>query len=212
MLFPYSENTDPKLNDYSARLIDVLLPHAIVKRYPPGSKKLFTVNGECYCYILLEGHLAMHRATDHRLVSNISPPALIGLHNMPEKPLNDYIKTLESSLLALISVKNIFPLIAENNLWETLARYLVFVVNQYYAISMDTSSSSAYNLIKTQLIQLINEDEYVRLNTTAEKYIREKTGLSRSGIMRVLAELKFGGNIKIERGVLMEIKRLPLKY
>lgn len=47
---------------------------------------------------------------------------------------------------------------------------------------------------------------------TAEKYIREKTHLSRSGVMRILADLKTGGFIEMEEGRLIKINKLPAKY
>ncbi|CAM6830726.1 helix-turn-helix domain-containing protein [Klebsiella michiganensis] len=51
-----------------------------------------------------------------------------------------------------------------------------------------------------------------RHSVTAEKYIREKTRLSRSGVMRILAALKTGGFIEMEEGKLIKINKLPAKY
>jgi CRP-like cAMP-binding protein len=47
---------------------------------------------------------------------------------------------------------------------------------------------------------------------TAERYIREKTQLSRSGVMRILADLKTGGFIEMEEGRLIKINKLPARY
>ena len=58
----------------------------------------------------------------------------------------------------------------------------------------------------------MNENEDLRLLTNACDYIQEKTLLSRSGIMKILSDLKQGGHIVIERGILLEIKKLPEKY
>ncbi|MHA0938650.1 helix-turn-helix domain-containing protein, partial [Enterobacter kobei] len=62
------------------------------------------------------------------------------------------------------------------------------------------------------LNELFNEDPSVRNNITVESYIREKTHLSRSGVMRILAGLKKGGYIEMQRGVLINIVKLPEKY
>ena len=58
----------------------------------------------------------------------------------------------------------------------------------------------------------MSEDESVRGSITAERYIRNKTPLSRSGVMKILSSLKSGGYINIEQGKLISIGVLPKKY
>lgn len=67
-------------------------------------------------------------------------------------------------------------------------------------------------MIRQQLIKLMEEEEGYRYSVTAERYIREKTRLSRSGVMRILAALKTGGFIEMEEGKLIKINKLPAKY
>jgi CRP-like cAMP-binding protein len=71
---------------------------------------------------------------------------------------------------------------------------------------------TSYELICQQLVQLMNEDESYRRGITAERYIRDKTQLSRSGVMRILADLKAGGYVEMEEGRLIKINKLPAKY
>ncbi|WP_244207820.1 helix-turn-helix domain-containing protein [Rahnella inusitata] len=52
----------------------------------------------------------------------------------------------------------------------------------------------------------------MRENIAAANYIQLKTQLSRSTIMKVLAQLKQGGYVKIDNGILKEISHLPLRY
>lgn len=58
----------------------------------------------------------------------------------------------------------------------------------------------------------MNESEELRLATNTCDYIQEKTLLSRSGIMKMLSELKHGEHIELQRGVLLTIHNLPAKY
>lgn len=59
----------------------------------------------------------------------------------------------------------------------------------------------------------MREADELRLHTTAANYIQSRSFLSRSSIMKILADLKKGGYIITERGVLQEIqKNIPLKY
>ncbi|HEO9918192.1 TPA: helix-turn-helix domain-containing protein, partial [Enterobacter asburiae] len=43
-------------------------------------------------------------------------------------------------------------------------------------------------------------------------YILEKTRLSRSRVMKILGDLRIGGYIEINRGILKKINKLPEKY
>jgi len=45
-----------------------------------------------------------------------------------------------------------------------------------------------------------------------EYLIRDKTRLSHSGVLNILAGLKAGGYIVLDKGVLKEVKKLPEKY
>ncbi|MCY0818387.1 helix-turn-helix domain-containing protein, partial [Klebsiella michiganensis] len=77
---------------------------------------------------------------------------------------------------------------------------------------MPQGTPTAYEMIRQQLIKLMEEEVDYRHSVTAEKYIREKTRLSRSGVMRILAALKTGGFIEMEEGKLIKINKLPAKY
>lgn len=81
----------------------------------------------------------------------------------------------------------------------------------YVSFDMHTLST-AYEKIRVQLCELMTEPPSYREKISAEQYIRGKTRLSRSGVMRILASLRDGGYIELEKGVLQKIHSLPDKY
>ncbi|WP_414714013.1 helix-turn-helix domain-containing protein [Scandinavium sp.] len=52
----------------------------------------------------------------------------------------------------------------------------------------------------------------MRERILVENYIRDKTNISRSRIMRIHSNLKAGGYILMDRGILKDISNIPLKY
>lgn len=88
----------------------------------------------------------------------------------------------------------------------------MFMYNRLYNAVMPQGAPTAYEMIRQQLLRLMEEDESYRSAVTAERYIRDKTQLSRSGVMRILADLKTGGFIEMEEGRLITINKLPAKY
>ncbi|MEH9277909.1 helix-turn-helix domain-containing protein, partial [Klebsiella quasipneumoniae] len=69
---------------------------------------------------------------------------------------------------------------------------------------------ASYRVVRTKSY-LFNKAA-IRQQITAAAYIKSRTYLSRSGIMRILAELRTGNYITMERGILLDINHLPRKY
>jgi hypothetical protein len=74
------------------------------------------------------------------------------------------------------------------------------------------SALSSYEIICYQLYELMDETEEVRNNVSIVSYILSRTFLSRSSIMKILAQLKTGNYIETEKGLLRAINNIPSKY
>ena len=131
---------------------------------------------------------------------------------MATRSMNGYIKLLTTSDIGILSLERTFDIIRENDLWELLTMHMMVVTSKLYASNKMLTAPTSYDIIKSQLIELMSENEKYRNSITAENYIRDKTNLSRSGIMRILSELKEGGYIEINRGILMMVHQLPEKF
>ncbi|MNE79187.1 putative DNA-binding transcriptional regulator [compost metagenome] len=86
------------------------------------------------------------------------------------------------------------------------------LTSKLYSYSKQLSAPTVYEVICNQLLELMNEPESLRKSIAVERYIRDKTHVSRSSVMKILADLKTGGYITIEGGRLIEIRHLPSKY
>ena len=207
---PISTITQP--SPYSRELVDKLLPFAEVKRVM-ARKRLFLSTGQKnYCYLIISGQVILHRDDDDLAMTTINAPSLIGVGNMATRSMNGYIKLLTTSDIGILSLERTFDIIRENDLWELLTMHMMVVTSKLYASNKMLTAPTSYDIIKSQLIELMSENEKYRNSITAENYIRDKTNLSRSGIMRILSELKEGGYIEINRGILMMVHQLPEKF
>lgn len=81
----------------------------------------------------------------------------------------------------MLTTAQVEAVIKENGLWGLLSKHLMFVYNRLYNNVMPQGAPTAYEMIRQQLIKLMDEDESYRNAITAERYIREKTQPSRSG-------------------------------
>lgn len=146
------------------------------------------------------------------MLSTARSPAVFGLANLTDIYFNDYIKTVSPCLIGTLTTARVNEIIKDKALWGLLSKQLMFVYSRLYNNVMPQGAPTAYEMIRQQLIKLMEEDESYRSSVTAERYIREKTQLSRSGVMRILADLKTGGFIEIEEGRLIRINKLPARY
>ena len=170
------------------------------------------VNGQGMCYLILEGTIAVYRRSDNMMLSTARSPAVFGLANLTDIYFSDYLKTVSPCLIGTITTERVNAIIKEKALWGLLSQQLMYVYSRLYNNVMPQGAPTAYEMIRQQLMKLTEEEEGYRLSVTAEKYIREKTHLSRSGVMRILADLKTGGFIEMEEGGLIKINKLPAKY
>ncbi|KFD21739.1 hypothetical protein GYRE_03224 [Yokenella regensburgei ATCC 49455] len=147
------------------------------------------------------------------MMNSESAPYVFGLSN--QLSVSDYLhmQTLEPSRIACLSLSAANTIIAEKDLWESLAHLLIYTAGRVYEHCTRISAPSSYAIIRSQLYELMQESEELRSSITAANYIQSRTFLSRSSIMKILAELKKGSYITTERGLLLQIKQgIPLKY
>ena len=123
------------------------------------------------------------------------------------------MRALETSEIARVSLDCFNHIVAQLDLpGEHFSKLLIYTASRVYEHCAQISQMSAYDIIRFQLVELMQEPDAIRQQITAAAYIKSRTYLSRSGIMRILAELRTGNYITMERGILLDINHLPRKY
>lgn len=165
------------------------------------------------CYLLLEGTIALFRTHDGLMMNSETAPFVFGLSNQFAAADYIHMRTLECSRIACLPLTTANAIIDEQNLWESLAHLLIYTAGRVYDHCTRITAASSYDIIRSQLYELMQETPELRQNITAATYIQTRTFLSRSSIMKILAELRKGGYITTERGVLLQIQQsIPLRY
>lgn len=193
-------------------LIDYLQHGSDLKKVLPRRRLNFVVGNERLCYVLLKGRVMIHRSNHDLAMATVQGPAVIGLSNLHQTQMRGYIKTFNNCDIVILKMEFVNETVKRHNLWEPLAYHLMSLAGKLFHSYEDLTGPSAYDIVIAQLYALSNEEPSFRLSVTAESYIRDKTHLSRSGVMRILSALKEGGYIDIQRGVLLNIIKLPEKF
>ncbi|WP_347253544.1 helix-turn-helix domain-containing protein [Leminorella grimontii] len=163
-------------------------------------------------FILHEGSAGVYRTSDNLLILNIKAPVIVGL-NFLEKENNDfYLQARQAIRYEIVPRTLLKEKVIKNNMWESISYAYMHVAHRFLEYHFVSVGVPTYSLIRNNLIELMKENDDIRLSTNACDYVQERTLLSRSGIMKILGDLKKGGHIEIKRGVLMKIDHLPEKY
>lgn len=185
------------------------MPRSVAKR---GEILKYTTTRNQMCIVLHKGSVAIRRRGDGMVVASEQAPFILGLGNQPAAPDTMYLQCLEECEVSFIPLLLVNEIIAKEDLWKPFVKVLLYTTSKIYEHCTQVHQMSAYDIIRYQLYELMKESETVRQNTTVAKYIKNRTYLSRSGIMRILSELRTGQYIQIENGILMGIAYLPKKY
>ncbi len=191
---------------YAAQLIDSLKPYPS-RHYARGTRLDFIQGGVRVCHILESGIIELRRSADQILMVRLTAPTVLGL-----AVSEAYLVIKDTAIVSTLPLEEVLQRIEDRGLWEMFARHMMVQTNKLYLYSGQLSAPTSYELVRKQLIELINEPESLRNSISVERYIRDKVHLSRTCVMKILSDLKTGGYIVIEVGRLREIKHLPLKY
>lgn len=194
---------------YAQELLRELSEGVKFKVYPPRTRFNTEDNGRHNCFLLRAGAINICADPNDRVISIQQAPAILGFITLLSSAVDFRIYTLFESEIAVISREKAFSVIAEKNLWETYAKHAEIVANRLYLQNMFITAPTSYEILRHLLIDFINQPVNIRHSITVERYVCERSKLSRSGVLKILAKLKEGNHIVIEKGILIGINDLP---
>lgn len=194
---------------------------ALISSLNPLSNKLETKprqiinymdSDERKCFLLHKGNVSLYRSVDGMVLNTESAPFIFGMSTQLMDQEYLYIRTHDESVVSWMPLDLANKIIAKEGLWKELSTQLIYSITRVYDHCTKISSLSSYDIIRYQLYELISETDEIRSSVSIANYIQSRTFLSRSSIMKILAQLKAGGYIITDRGCLQAINNIPLKY
>ncbi|WP_407438869.1 helix-turn-helix domain-containing protein [Lelliottia sp.] len=170
---------------------NALLPFCKKHWFESNKKIKFSYRNAPVCYLLLEGTVTIRRGKDSLVVSNAYAPTVLGLTNLLTPVDKDYYLRVESrATIAVIVANSARRIISEMQLWENVSALMSYMICRQASHSSRMIVKNNYEMVYANVLKLMREPQEFREGTTVAKYIQDRTLLSRSGIMRALAELK----------------------
>lgn len=195
---------------WAAQLLDELTQDEDFMTWPKGSKLPFHQKGEPVCHFVRLGTLTLERSDDSLLMGTVSAPLALGWMSAISSRI--IMRAKEPCEVATLARTQIMQRVDEKQLWDLVAKHMLHITNKLFIYNEILTAPTTYELVCYQLMSLMEEPDSVRNSTAAYQYILDRTRLSRSSVMKMLAELKKGGYIRLEQGKLMVINSLPAGF
>lgn len=193
-------------------LIKALTPHATFVSARKGQRFNYLSSIRTQCYLITEGSVTIHRTLDGRVISTAFGPVILGTSNYIIDLNSTYIKVNQSMQLGIISTEELTRQLDISNLWRPFSQLLLFTISHFLHNNLSQVTPTSYERIRSHILVLNSETDEIKSKTNMTRYIQDRTLLSRSHIMMIIATLKKGGHIEVKRGVLLRVNSLPKKF
>ncbi|MFV8866784.1 helix-turn-helix domain-containing protein [Serratia fonticola] len=187
-------------------------PIAHIKQGRTGQRFYLEQNDKRMCFLLYSGICIAKRTQDSLVLSTIRSPNIIGLQDVFHAKSDVQILAISDVEYGILPVDDLFCYADTQDIWKDICLMLMLSATRFSEYQRETVGISNYELICNLLTSLSIEDFEIRATTTALEYIKERSLLSRSGIMKTLSSLKAGKYIDIKNGLLIKINSLPKKF
>ncbi|TNV11217.1 hypothetical protein FH968_22555 [Buttiauxella sp. B2] len=197
---------------YTIELMQILATDSDYRQVSEGQRLYVVENDIKICHIVRTGYCNIWKGDSNLIFVSLKAPLIMGIVNSLSMNKDIFVETLCPCEVATIPQEKALQLVDQHHKWEIFAKHTMFAVSKFLLFSEQTNAPTAYEILRHQLIALIQEPPEIRENVSAAVYIQTRTLLSRSAIMKILSALKVGGYVVLEHGILKELKKLPNKY
>lgn len=169
--------------------------------------------GEPRVILVVEGALNIYRTADNLRFARATSPNLFGMQGSPFRNNLYQFRSEKGTLLESLPYVRALELVNEHRLYKEVLDFQTYLSDfQAYRTNL-LISKSTYQIVCAFLFELEMMPPEQRLRTSVFNYIHEHTHLARSGVMKILSDLRQGEYINIENGKLIAIlKKFPRDY
>ncbi|ADO49685.1 helix-turn-helix domain-containing protein [[Enterobacter] lignolyticus] len=163
--------------------------------------------------VIRHGAVKISRMQQELLVGIATAPLILGLPCLQFPGVADYqLTAVEPCDGYQLNAEKGAALLEKHQLWQAAFCWLSW---QYRVVEMrdiQLVGRSSYSQIRESLHLMQKWEPALRARVGVMSYIQQRTRISRSVIAEVLAALRQGNYIEMDKGKLVRVHRLPLEY
>lgn len=161
--------------------------------------------------VLQKGAISLRQEERH--IGLIQGPSILGLAAAASPLHNHYTLIAEAECRGYyLPAKEPLQCLDRYQLWREAFYWMAWQTRMLEQRDKQLIGANHYHQIRATLLMMVSWDENIRARIGVLNYIQQRTRISRSVIAEVLAALRQGGYIQMEKGKLVAITRLPSEY
>lgn len=160
-------------------------------------------NGRRRVIFLQKGEVEIFRHHDSLLISEVRSPYTFGVMVNEVEDFYYYVRAKKNAVLAELDYNTFISIVRENDLWLDLLAITSHITSFLIHRDINLVNQDRFHVVMHFLNELYSLPQEKNETFTTTNYIVRRSGLSRSGVMAVLSELKKGKYIRIENGKLV---------
>ncbi|NLS53053.1 helix-turn-helix domain-containing protein [Hafnia alvei] len=170
-------------------------------------------HAEYEVYLVTKGRVDIWRESDNRLVETAFAPSILGLQGSAYRSQYYHLKFPADVEVSTLPLQAAMTIIEQQSLWRDVFYYQGYLNDRQLHHESMLINSSTYETVCLFLQDLSHYSDSERAKLSVADYILQRSNLARSGVMKVLADLRFGGYIDIQHGKLIKIlNSFPRNY
>lgn len=195
------------------RIIECLLPVASQIVMPESDgvinlKALFKNEGSLPVLLLLKGQINFLRISAGGLLfGSAQAPSVLGLLGSSLRFDTFKYVSVAGSNVHVLTRDEAIDLIHKSGLIREVLDYHAYISDMETKNSNRLINKTTYEMVITLLSDLAELPDEVRLKTSVAQFILDRSKMGRSGMMRILADLRKGEYVDIQNGKLIKILR-----
>ena len=178
----------------------------------PNQRINFEERKDVYVYLIQSGSVNVRRKHDDIIILTVKGPSILGLTSIFSGVYYHYLSTATECSILAIPRDVAIGYIDERGLWRDTAKVLCQAAQFYYKRDEVISGNTVYDVIKKHLEILWQYSSDERQSISVFDFIMTRSNVSRSSLNKVLKDLSLGGYIIMNRGRLLDMKKLPQHY
>lgn len=207
MLSIYRDKLKPTEElDYLIALTDGF-PEKTIKKW----QRLNYVNSE-YIYIIVSGEFEYRRLCDDLCLFSARNQFIFGMTSLFYDVGHIYGVAKSNIVVRLVKKTEFFALLTQSGAWPQITKVLAWYLLIFNKRDDILVARSAYDVVREFLLEINDMIVNHQREINIYDYIQEYTSLARSTIVKILSDLKKGQYIEVDKGRLIKIHSLPVKY
>ncbi|MCS2169864.1 helix-turn-helix domain-containing protein [Scandinavium sp. TWS1a] len=163
--------------------------------------------------VFRQGTCKIARTKEDILVAICPSPMILGLAGLLDTRRESYQLTALTHCEAYqLEASQCRQLLDQHQLWREAFHWVSWIARAQEARDVQLIGKNSYSQIRATLQVMSGWDDSLRTRIGVMNYIQQRTHISRSVIAEVLAALRAGNYIEMNKGKLVSIHRLPLEY